>query len=94
MPGKKYASIRRPKVYEALREKGMSKERAAKISNAKAKKKSSLGSSPGRSASAASRVGGATPGKSELAASRTGVAPGRAIAEKAKAKAAEKKPKR
>jgi len=34
MPGKKYASIRRPKVYEALRKKGMSKERAAKISNA------------------------------------------------------------
>lgn len=34
MPGRKYASIRRPKVYEALRKKGMSKERAAKISNA------------------------------------------------------------
>lgn len=35
MPGKKYASIRRPKVYEALRRKGASKSKAAKISNAK-----------------------------------------------------------
>lgn len=34
MPGKKYRSIKRPKVYEALREKGYSKERAARISNA------------------------------------------------------------
>ena len=39
MPGKKYASIKKPKMYEGLREKGMSKERAAKISNAAAKKK-------------------------------------------------------
>jgi hypothetical protein len=38
MPGKKYASIKRPKTYEALRDKGMSKTRAAKISNAQAKK--------------------------------------------------------
>lgn len=35
-PGK---SIKKPKVYEALKEKGMSKEQAAKISNAQAKKK-------------------------------------------------------
>ena len=34
MPGKKRASIRNEKQYEALKEKGMSKERAAKISNA------------------------------------------------------------
>jgi len=34
MPGKKYRSIKRPKVYEALREKGYSKERSARISNA------------------------------------------------------------
>jgi hypothetical protein len=40
MPGKKYASLNKPKVYEKLREKGMSKEKAAKISNAQAKKKS------------------------------------------------------
>jgi hypothetical protein len=39
MPGKKYASIKKPAMYEALREKGMSKTKAAKISNAAAKKK-------------------------------------------------------
>lgn len=39
MPGKKYASLRRPKMYEALRRKGMSKTSAAKISNAKRKKR-------------------------------------------------------
>jgi hypothetical protein len=33
-------SVKKPKTYEALRDKGMSKERAAKISNAQAKKKS------------------------------------------------------
>lgn len=40
MPGAKKPgpSIKKPKVYEALRDKGMSKERAAKISNAQAKK--------------------------------------------------------
>jgi hypothetical protein len=36
MPGKKYASIKRPKMYEGLKKKGFSKERAAKISNAAA----------------------------------------------------------
>jgi hypothetical protein len=41
MPGKKAkGSIKKPKVYEALKDKGMSKTRAAKISNAQAKKKS------------------------------------------------------
>lgn len=40
MPGSKTPgpSIKKPKVYEALKEKGMSKEKAAKISNAQAKK--------------------------------------------------------
>ena len=40
MPGGKKPgpSIKRPKVYEALKDKGMPKERAAKISNAQAKK--------------------------------------------------------
>jgi hypothetical protein len=40
MPGKKSPgpSIKRPKVYEKLKSKGMSKERAAKISNAMANK--------------------------------------------------------
>lgn len=39
MPGKKYASIKRPRVYEALRKKGLPKTAAAKISNAKVPKK-------------------------------------------------------
>jgi hypothetical protein len=40
MPGKKVSSsIKKPKTYEALKDKGMSKTRAAKISNAQAKKK-------------------------------------------------------
>jgi len=38
MPGKKYKSIKNPKAYEALRDEGMSKSRAAAISNAQAKK--------------------------------------------------------
>lgn len=33
-PGKKYASIKKPKVYEALKKKGYSKGKAARISNA------------------------------------------------------------
>ena len=38
MPGKKMRSIKKPKVYEALRKEGMSKEKAARISNAQAKR--------------------------------------------------------
>lgn len=39
MPGKKHGpSIKKPKVYEALKRKGMSKTKAAKISNAMASK--------------------------------------------------------
>ena len=42
MPGKKHGpSIKKPKTYEALKEKGMSKSRAARISNAQASKKKS-----------------------------------------------------
>lgn len=37
MPGKKYASIKRPKVYEALKRQGYSKAKAARISNSMAK---------------------------------------------------------
>lgn len=40
MPGKKYRSIKKPKEYEDLRQKGMSKQQAAKISNADAKRTS------------------------------------------------------
>jgi hypothetical protein len=40
MPGKKGtgSSIKKPKTYEALKDKGMSKERAARISNAQDRK--------------------------------------------------------
>jgi len=38
-PGDKYRSLRNPKVYEALRRRGMSKERAARISNAQKRHK-------------------------------------------------------
>jgi hypothetical protein len=38
MPEKKSRSLKKPDTYEALRDKGMSKERAAKISNAQAGK--------------------------------------------------------
>jgi len=35
LPGKKHGpSVKRPKTYEALKKKGMSKARAARISNA------------------------------------------------------------
>lgn len=37
MPGKKYASIKDPELYEKLREEGNSKEKSARISNAAAK---------------------------------------------------------
>ena len=39
MPGKKYASIKRPKMYEALKRRGLSKTAAAKIANSKKKRK-------------------------------------------------------
>lgn len=35
MPGKKMRSIKRPKAYEGLKKRGMSKRRAAKIANSK-----------------------------------------------------------
>lgn len=44
MPAKKKSggsSVKKPKTYEALKDKGMSKERAAKISNAQANKQKS-----------------------------------------------------
>ena len=47
MPGGKKPgpSIKKPDTYEALRDKGMSKEKAAKISNAQAAGKKSAGGS-------------------------------------------------
>ena len=42
MPGRKPGpSIKKPKTYEALKKKGMSKSRAARISNAQANKSGS-----------------------------------------------------
>ena len=38
MPGRRSASIKNPKTYEALKRKGVSKTRAARISNAQKKK--------------------------------------------------------
>lgn len=54
MPGKKNASLKKPEMYEDLREEGASKEKAARISNAAAQKgrsKSSVGRKGGTSAS-------------------------------------------
>ena len=47
MPGKKSPgpSVKKPDTYEALKDKGMSKERAAKISNAQANKQKTKKSS-------------------------------------------------
>lgn len=39
MPGRKYRSLKFPSAYESLRRKGMSKAKAAAISNALAKKR-------------------------------------------------------
>lgn len=43
MPGKKYASIKNPRQYEALRKEGYSKTSAAKISNSQSSSKSKGG---------------------------------------------------
>jgi hypothetical protein len=39
MPGRKYRSIKKPHVYEALRRKGYSKTKSAKIANSKRRRK-------------------------------------------------------
>ena len=74
MPGGKRANVKNEKQYEALKDKGMSKERAAKIANSpgaskRGGKKSGSGSSP--------KQGGTTAQKRE--AGRKG---GRATARK------------
>lgn len=48
MPGKKMKSIKHPKVYEALRRKGYSKKKSAKISNAGKKAQRKGGRRSGR----------------------------------------------
>lgn len=39
MPGRKYRSIKRPRVYRALKRKGYSKTKSARISNAQARRR-------------------------------------------------------
>ena len=54
MPAKKNPSLKKPEMYEALRDDGASKEKAARISNAAAQKgrsKSSVAAKGGRSGS-------------------------------------------
>jgi hypothetical protein len=54
MPAKKNASLKKPDMYEDLRDEGASKEKAARISNAAAQKgrsKSSVAAKGGRSGS-------------------------------------------
>jgi hypothetical protein len=54
MPAKKNSSLKKPDMYEDLREEGASKEKAARISNAAAQKgrsKSSVGRKGGESGS-------------------------------------------
>lgn len=50
MPGKKNSSLKKPDMYEDLRDEGASKEKAARISNAAANRgKSAVGRKGGRS---------------------------------------------
>ncbi len=52
MPGKKNASLKKPDMYEDLRDEGASKEKAARISNAAAAEgKSAVGKRGGESGS-------------------------------------------
>ena len=52
MPAKKNASLKKPDMYEALRDEGASKEKAARISNAAAAEgKSTVGKRGGESGS-------------------------------------------
>jgi hypothetical protein len=52
MPGKKNASLKKPNMYEELRDEGASKEKAARISNAAAAEgKSAVGKRGGESGS-------------------------------------------
>lgn len=46
MPGSKYASIKRPRVYEALRKRGYPKDKAAAIANSTPKKKKAAAVGP------------------------------------------------
>jgi hypothetical protein len=77
MPGKKTANVKNEKQYEALKDKGMSKERAAKIANSPGASSRGGKSSGSGSSKSNSRQGGTTAQKK--AAGRKG---GKATASK------------
>jgi hypothetical protein len=77
MPGKKRASVKNEKQYEALKDKGMSKERAAKIANSPGASSRGGKKSHSSSSRSTSKQGGTTAQKK--AAGRKG---GRATARK------------
>jgi hypothetical protein len=61
MPGKKRASVKNERQYEALKKKGMSKERAAKIANSPgASKRGGKKSHSGSGGGSRSKQGGTT----------------------------------
>ena len=81
MPGKKRPSVKNEKQYEALKDKGMSKQRAAKIANSPAaSKKGGKKSHSTKGRSTRAKQGGTTAQKK--AAGRKG---GKATARKRKA---------
>jgi hypothetical protein len=78
MPGGKRANVKNEKQYEALKDKGMSKSRAAKIANSPdASKKGGKKSGSGSSSKSSSSQGGTT--QQKKAAGRKG---GKATARK------------
>ena len=72
MPGKKTSSIKDKDKYEALKDKGMSKERAARIANSPGSSK--RGGERSHSGSGDSRQGGTTAQK-KAAGRKGGLAP-------------------
>jgi hypothetical protein len=79
MPGKR-ANVKNEKQYEALKDKGMSKERAAKIANspgASSRGGKSSGSSSGSSSSRSSSTQGGTTAQKKAAGRKGGKATAR-----------------
>jgi hypothetical protein len=72
MPGKKRASVKNEKQYEALREKGMSKARAARIANSPG-----ASSRGGKSSSRSSSSQGGTTAQKKAAGRKGGRATAR-----------------
>ena len=72
MPGKKRASVKNEKQYEALKDKGMSKERAARIANSPG-----ASSRGGKSSSRSSSSQGGTTAQKKAAGRKGGRATAR-----------------